>query len=117
MDVDLFIKRMPQAIKDLISREAANNRRSVNQEAIALLEEALLQRVGSPDHRRLSARAILEGLATTAPAAETRVADAGETGPGELRPGAAVLGEPYGPLTAAPPGAGAEPGGPRKLAH
>lgn len=115
MDVDLFIKRMPQAIKDLISREAANNRRSVNQEAIALLEEALLQRVGSPDHRRLSARAILEGLA--APAAETRVADAIETGPGELRAGAAVLGEPYGPLTAASPGAGADPGGPRKLAH
>ena len=43
MDVDLFLKKVPQVVKALIEREAAENRRSVNQEAIALLEEALLQ--------------------------------------------------------------------------
>lgn len=64
MYVDLFIKKMPRAIKELIGREAARNRRSLNQEAIALLEEALLGRVRSPDHRLRSARAILEGLAS-----------------------------------------------------
>lgn len=47
MDVDLFIKKMPHVVKELIGREASDNRRSVNQEAIALLEEALLQRVGA----------------------------------------------------------------------
>ena len=81
MDVDLFIKKMPQVLKDLISREAANNRRSINQEAIALLEEALLQRVGSPDHRRRSARAILEGMSGTV---ESRPGGSGDTTPGEL---------------------------------
>lgn len=47
MDVDLFIKKLPYVVKELIGREASDNRRSINQEAIALLEEALLQRVGA----------------------------------------------------------------------
>ena len=52
MDVDLFIKKMPHVVKELISREAFGNRRSINQEAIALLEEALLSRVGSTAPKR-----------------------------------------------------------------
>jgi hypothetical protein len=100
MDVDLFIKKMPQAIKDLISREASNNRRSINQEAIALLEEALLRRVESPDHRRRSARAILEGAAASAAPAATDP----DTTPGEL--------------TTLLPAAGGTPAAlPHKLAH
>ena len=64
MNNDLFIKRMPQVIKALITREATQNHRSVNQEAIALLEEALLQRFeGDPSSRR-SALAALTGYAT-----------------------------------------------------
>jgi len=68
MNVDLFIKKMPHLIKDLISREAADNRRSINQEAIALLEEALLRRVdASSNQRRRSAQAILQGYASPEP--------------------------------------------------
>ncbi len=63
MDVDLFIKKMPQVVKELISREAFDNRRSVNQEAIALLEEALVHRVGSAGQRRKQIEAVLEGYA------------------------------------------------------
>lgn len=60
MDVDLFIKKMPHVVKELISREAFDNRRSINQEAIALLEEALLQRVGAPGSKRKRMEALLE---------------------------------------------------------
>lgn len=63
MDVDLFIKKMPHVVKELISREAFDNRRSVNQEAIALLEEALLSRVGSNGSRRKQIEARLVGYA------------------------------------------------------
>lgn len=45
MNDDLFIKRVPPVIKELIGREAELNHRSVNQETIALLEEALLHRM------------------------------------------------------------------------
>lgn len=44
MECDLFIKRLPRNIKELIAREAEANRRSINQEAIVLLEEALVRR-------------------------------------------------------------------------
>ena len=44
MIVDLPLKKVPARIKSLISREAENHRRSINQEAIVLLEEALLTR-------------------------------------------------------------------------
>jgi hypothetical protein len=60
---DLFIKRMPLVIKELISREAAQNHRSVNQEAIALLEEALLHRVETRHTHRRSALATLASYA------------------------------------------------------
>lgn len=60
MDVDLFIKKVPQVVKELISREAYDNRRSINQEAIALLEEALVQRVGAGSTRRKQIEALLE---------------------------------------------------------
>jgi Arc-like DNA binding domain len=60
---DLFIKRMPLVIKELIAHEAAQNHRSVNQEAIALLEEALLSRVENQSTRR---RNVLATLATYA---------------------------------------------------
>ena len=66
MDVDLFIKKMPHVVKELISREAFDNRRSINQEAIALLEEALIQRVGSPVAKRKQIEALLEGYAGSA---------------------------------------------------
>lgn len=63
MDVDLFIKKMPYVVKELIGREAFDNRRSVNQEAIALLEEALLSRVGSASSKRKQIEARLLGYA------------------------------------------------------
>ncbi len=63
MDVDLFIKKMPQVVKELIIREAFDNRRSVNQEAIALLEEALLLRVGRAGQKRQQIEATLVGYA------------------------------------------------------
>jgi hypothetical protein len=58
VDVDLFIKKMPHVVKELISREAFDNRRSINQEAIALLEEALLSRVGSTASKRKQVEAL-----------------------------------------------------------
>ncbi len=63
MNDDLFIKRMPLVIKELIGREAAQNHRSVNQEAIALLEEALLHRVETRHAHRRSALATLASYA------------------------------------------------------
>jgi hypothetical protein len=60
MSVDLFIKKIPDVVKELISREALDNRRSVNQEAIALLEEALVQRVGAPGGNRRNLAQFLE---------------------------------------------------------
>jgi hypothetical protein len=63
VDVDLFIKKMPHVVKELISREAFDNRRSINQEAIALLEEALLGRVHSAGTRRKQIEALLVGYA------------------------------------------------------
>jgi hypothetical protein len=52
VEVDLFIKRVPQVVKELIAQEAFDNRRSVNQEAIALLEEALVHRVAGAGSKR-----------------------------------------------------------------
>jgi Arc/MetJ-type ribon-helix-helix transcriptional regulator len=69
VDVDLFIKKMPSVIKELIGREAFENRRSVNQEAISLLEEALVARVGASGNKRKRIEAYLEGHADTNPAA------------------------------------------------
>jgi hypothetical protein len=69
MDVDLFIKKMPHVVKELISREAFDNRRSINQEAIALLEEALLSRVNSAGTRRKQIEALLLGYADSQPGA------------------------------------------------
>ena len=54
MTDDLFIKRVPHVIKELIGREAELNHRSVNQETIALLEEALLHRVANAGSVRRS---------------------------------------------------------------
>ncbi len=71
MDVDLFIKKMPQVVKELISREAFDNRRSVNQEAIALLEEALVHRVGSTNTKRKQIQALLVGYADSGSGALT----------------------------------------------
>jgi hypothetical protein len=59
VDVDLFIKKMPHVVKELISREAFDNRRSINQEAIALLEEALVNRVGAAGTKRTQIEALL----------------------------------------------------------
>lgn len=68
MNDDLFIKRMPLVIKELIAREAAQNHRSVNQEAIALLEEALLHRVEAQHTHRRNALATLTSYAAQAAA-------------------------------------------------
>jgi len=43
-DHDLQLKKVPTHIQSLIDREAALHRRSINQETIVLLEEALLAR-------------------------------------------------------------------------
>ena len=59
----MFIKRRPLVIKELITREAAQNHRSVNQEAIALLEEALLHRVEAQHTHRRNALATLTSYA------------------------------------------------------
>jgi len=52
METDLFLKKVPADVKELISREAELHRRSINQEAIVLLEEALAERarIGSRRH-------------------------------------------------------------------
>lgn len=63
MNVDLFLRNVPPLVKELIGREALQNRRSLNQEAIALLEEALLRRVEDPLHARRSALEALRGYA------------------------------------------------------
>ena len=68
MNDDLFIKRMPLVIKELIAREAALNHRSVNQEAIALLEEALLHRMETQSPQRRNVLATLSGYAAQATA-------------------------------------------------
>lgn len=44
MSVELQLKKVPDTVKALITREASTHRRSINQEAIVLLEEALLAR-------------------------------------------------------------------------
>jgi hypothetical protein len=68
VDADLFIKKMPHVVKELISREAFDNRRSINQEAIALLEEALLSRGGSTGAvKRKRIVAMLEGYGDAHP--------------------------------------------------
>lgn len=61
MNVDLFLKNVPAVVKELIGREALENRRSVNQEAIALLEEALVHRVEAHSARPRSALDLLRG--------------------------------------------------------
>ena len=64
MGSDLILKKVPSQIKSLISREAAGHRRSINQEAIVLLEEALLARARQSGVGRSEAEAILERYAT-----------------------------------------------------
>ena len=44
MTAALQLKKVPSHIKSLIDREASLHRRSINQETIVLLEEALLAR-------------------------------------------------------------------------
>lgn len=44
MSADLQLKKVPATVKALIEREASTHRRSINQEAIVLLEEALMAR-------------------------------------------------------------------------
>ncbi|MCD6681162.1 MAG: type II toxin-antitoxin system VapB family antitoxin [Burkholderiaceae bacterium] len=59
MECDLFIKKLPRDIKELIAREAQANRRSVNQEAIVLLEEALTRRARFVTRQRHAVQQIL----------------------------------------------------------
>ena len=77
--MDLFIKKVPKVVKTLISREAVDNRRSINQEAIALLEEALMQRSNTTGSRRRQMQAVLEayvdGPRPVVPAAVPHLSD------------------------------------------
>lgn len=91
MHDDLFIKKVPAVIKELIGREAENNHRSINQEAIALLEEALLHRLESSQARRGST------LATLARYAAELGAEAPDSGPVPLSAPAAPLSAPAAP--------------------
>ena len=59
METELFIKRLPEQIKTLIGHEARLHRRSVNQEAIVLLEEALANRAVSAQRQRHEVHDIL----------------------------------------------------------
>lgn len=63
MEADLFIKKIPSHLKELIGREAQSHRRSVNQETIVLLEEALAHRAVSVRGRREEISAILDRYA------------------------------------------------------
>lgn len=63
MIVDLPLKKVPAQIKSLISREAENHRRSINQETIVLLEEALLARAKSASAGKEEIEAILQRYA------------------------------------------------------
>jgi hypothetical protein len=67
LNVDLFLKNVPSVVKELIGREAAENRRSLNQETIALLEEALLHRVETHSARPRSALEQLRGYVDRKP--------------------------------------------------
>lgn len=58
MECDLFIKRLPRDVKELIAREAEANRRSINQEAIVLLEEALVRRARFAERRYAAQQAL-----------------------------------------------------------
>jgi hypothetical protein len=89
VDVDLFIKKMPYVVKELIGREASGNRRSINQEAIALLEEALLQRVGAGGGaKRKQIEALLKDYADSGATPLTPTPPAGADMPGAAPPGA-----------------------------
>lgn len=59
MESDLFIKKVPTGVKELIAREADIHRRSINQEAIVLLEEALAARLRAARRPRDEVREIL----------------------------------------------------------
>lgn len=63
MRSELTLKKVPLQIKSLISREAAGHRRSINQEAIVLLEEALLARARQSGTGRRETDAILDRYA------------------------------------------------------
>jgi len=78
---DLFIKRMPLVIKELIALQAGQNHRSVNQEAIALLEEALLHRLESQHANRRSALATLTSYAAQAQPGSALNGSAGRASP------------------------------------
>lgn len=68
MSNDLFVKNVPEVIKQLVTREATDNRRSINQEVIALLEEALLRRIDARSERPRAPLAALQDYAAAATA-------------------------------------------------
>lgn len=59
MDADLFIRKLPGRVRELIARQAELHDRSVNQEAILLLEEALAARIRAVRSPRHEVRKIL----------------------------------------------------------
>ena len=84
MEVDLALKKVPAEVKDLIAREAQAHRRSINQEAIVLIEEALAQRAGrSSRSSRDEIKLILDryaALPKRGPAKAAEIIEFGDTG-------------------------------------
>jgi hypothetical protein len=59
MTTELQLKKVPDTVKTLIAREASLHRRSINQEAIVLLEEALAARARRGQSSRVEIEQVL----------------------------------------------------------
>lgn len=76
MEADLALKKIPARVKELIVREAQSHRRSINQEAIVLLEEALEKRMAKPQRgKQEEVQAILDHYAALPKRGKGKAAD------------------------------------------
>ena len=76
MEAGLALKKIPTRVKELIIREAHSHRRSINQEAIVLLEEALEKRMAKPQRgKQEEVQAILDHYAALPKRGKGKVAD------------------------------------------
>ena len=64
MTTELQLKKIPATVTSLIAQEASRHRRSIEQEALLLLEEALLARAHARDPDRVEIDAILRRFDT-----------------------------------------------------
>ena len=60
MAVAVTIKNIPSSLYDLLKKKASENRRSINSEIIAIIENSVLSRKISPDNFLTSARRLRE---------------------------------------------------------